>query len=58
VLNPTDTPCTAELRLGFPVHGASAVRLDEEPCSRDVEIRDGQVRFDVPARALRSVLLV
>ncbi len=58
VLNPTDAPRTAVLRLGFPVRAATAVRLDEEAAADDVAAGADVVRFDVPPRALRSVLLV
>ena len=58
VLNPTDAPLTAELRPGFPVRAARAVRLDEEPAAEAVEVAGGTVRFAVPPRALRSVVLV
>jgi alpha-mannosidase len=55
VLNPTDAPLEAELRLGFPFARAEAVRLDEEPVAGAVA-RDGDtLRFAVPAHALRSV---
>jgi hypothetical protein len=33
------------------------VRLDECPSERPVTLGDGQVAFDVPPRALRSILL-
>ena len=58
VLNPDRRAArTAELGSLFPVRTVTAVRLDEEPCAGDVRLRDGQVLFDVPARALRSLLL-
>jgi 2-O-(6-phospho-alpha-D-mannosyl)-D-glycerate hydrolase len=57
VLNPTDAPATARLRVGLPVAAVRAVRLDEEHAEHPVEIEGPVVRFDVPARALRSVLL-
>ncbi|HLK11376.1 MAG TPA: glycosyl hydrolase-related protein [Candidatus Binatia bacterium] len=57
VLNPTDETHTAELRSGFPVRAAHGVRLDEEPAEHAVALADGVVRFAVPPRALRSVLL-
>jgi hypothetical protein len=57
LLNPTDVPQTAVLRLGFPVRSARAVRLDEEPAEHAVALDGGAVRFDVPPHALRSVLL-
>jgi hypothetical protein len=57
VLNPSDTSVRARLRLGVQIASATAVRLDEEPAEWAVE-RDGAVvGFDVPAHALRSVLL-
>ncbi len=57
VLNPTDSPLDAELRLGFPVSAAHAVRLDEEPSDERVELVGNGVHFAVPPHALRSVLL-
>lgn len=57
VLNPTDAPATACLRVGLPISAAVAVRLDEETAEHRVEMEGGVVRFDVPPRALRSVLL-
>ena len=57
VLNPTDGPAEACLRLALPIASATAVRLDEEPAEHGVAIDGGTVRFAVPPRALRSVLL-
>jgi mannosylglycerate hydrolase len=56
--NPTDTPCTATLTVGFPLREARPVRLDEEPASHAVTHTSHRVHFEVPARALRSVRLV
>ncbi len=57
VLNPTDAPQTAVLRAGFHVTGARAVRLDEETGDAPVTVDGAHVRFLVPPRALRTVLL-
>ena len=58
VLNPTDRSRTAVVRVGVPVDHVLPVRLDEEPApEHDATLHDGVVRFEVPARALRSVLL-
>ncbi len=57
VLNPTDTHHTAVLRLGVPVRGATAVRLDETAVADPVELAGAEVRFAVPPHGLRSVLL-
>lgn len=58
VLNPTPGAIEAVLDLGFPVSGATAVGLDESPSTYQVHLDAGTVRFAVPAKALRSVLLV
>jgi len=57
VLNPTDAPATAVLRADVAVATAEAVRLDESPAPDAVTLEAGVVRFVVPPRALRSVLL-
>ena len=58
VLNPTDRPRTAILRLGVPVDHVVPVRLDEQPVpEHDASLNEGAVRFEIPPRALRSVLL-
>ncbi len=57
VLNPTDVAHDAVVRLGLPVADATSVRLDETPDERDVLLEPGSLRFAVPPRALRSVLL-
>ncbi len=59
VLNPTDRPETARLRLGVPLHErlvrASAVRLDETPTDARV-VREGSlISFEVPPHALRTL---
>ncbi|MFQ5697567.1 MAG: hypothetical protein ACE5IL_04695 [Myxococcota bacterium] len=59
VLNPTDQPHEAILRICAPGLDARASRLDEQPA--DFEIRrdspGGPLRFDVPPHALRSIAL-
>ena len=57
VLNPSDGPVAATLRMGVPFRTARPVRLDETPAAGDVAVHGAVVRFDVPARALRSILL-
>ena len=57
VLNPTDAPLDAELRLGIAVSSAEAVRLDETPADEAPSLAEGVLRFAVPPHALRSVLL-
>jgi mannosylglycerate hydrolase len=56
VLNPTDAEHTAHMRLGTPIATARAVRLDEEPAQHEVELDGNALRFNVPPRALRSVM--
>jgi len=57
LLNPTDRMHAAVVRVGFAVRSAHAVRLDEEAAPDTVSLDRGVVRFDVPPRAVRSVLL-
>ncbi|MFQ5515414.1 MAG: glycosyl hydrolase-related protein [Myxococcota bacterium] len=57
VLNPTDEPLTARLRLGLPVRAAHAVRLDETDQGEPPEVTDAGVRFVLPPHALRSLAL-
>ena len=57
VLNAADAPRTAVLRPGFPVQAVSPVRLDETPADHPVTREGEAIRFDVPARALRSVCI-
>jgi mannosylglycerate hydrolase len=57
VLNPTDEALEARVDVGFPVSSAKAVRLDETPAGDTVTLDGRQVRFAVPAHALRTVLL-
>ena len=58
VLNPTNGPLDAELRLGVPFVTVPAVRLDEQPERDTVVERAGRaVTFGVPPLALRSVWL-
>jgi len=57
VLNPTGAPLRARLRLGFAFARADALRLDESPAA-DPVTRDGDtLGFEVPAHALRSLLV-
>jgi mannosylglycerate hydrolase len=55
VLNPTDGTKECVVRFGFDVGRATAVRLDEEPADESVTLDGRDLRFDVPAHALRSV---
>jgi hypothetical protein len=48
---------TARLRVGVPFADATAVRLDEEPVDHTVVVDGDELCFDVPPRALRTVLL-
>jgi alpha-mannosidase len=57
MLNVTDAPRTAVLRVGFPVRDATAVRLDETPADHPVTRSNDAIRVDVPPRGLRSLLL-
>jgi mannosylglycerate hydrolase len=57
LLNPTDVRTTAIVRPGFPFRSATAVRLDEEAVDSEVTRGDGEIRLELPPRALRSVLL-
>jgi mannosylglycerate hydrolase len=58
VLNPTDAPLEAALRLGFEFASAASVRLDETPAADPVTRRGDTLRFAVPPHALRSVRVV
>lgn len=55
VLNPTDEEKEAVVSFGFDVSDARAVRLDEEAIDYDVVRSGRELRFAVPAHALRSV---
>ncbi len=57
VLNPTGEARTARLRVGFPVHEVTAVRLDETPADHPVRRTGGVIELPVPPRALRSIRL-
>jgi mannosylglycerate hydrolase len=57
VLNPTDEPLDAVVRLGFDITDARAVRLDEETSDDALATTGRDIRFRVPPHALRSVLL-
>lgn len=57
LLNPTDEPLGAEVRVAVPVDTATSVRLDEEPDGLPVTLADGLLRLAVGAHALRSVRL-
>jgi hypothetical protein len=55
VLNPTDAPDSATLRLGFDVARATAARLDETPVDQPLEHIGRTITFPVPPHALRTV---
>jgi len=57
VLNPSEQPIRARIRLGFSVSTATLVRLDETPLAAPFSIENGEVRLEVPAKALRSLQL-
>lgn len=57
VLNPSDEPRRARLRLGFAWSEAKPVRLDEQPEEADLA-RDAEgISLDVPPHGLRSLRL-
>jgi hypothetical protein len=56
LLNPTDAPVEAVVRIGFPAREAIAVRLDETPLGPIALERD-ELRVEVGPHALSSVLL-
>ncbi len=58
VLNPSDVPREATVRLGIAVRAAHAVRLDETAADEPLSLDRDVVRFPVPARALRTVRLL
>jgi hypothetical protein len=57
VLNPTRATIEADLRVALPFAQATGVRLDESPTDESPTVDGDRVRFDVPAHALRTVLL-
>jgi mannosylglycerate hydrolase len=57
VLNPVDRGIEATVIVGFLLADAAAVRLDESPTGEPVTLDGHTIRFNVPARSLRSVLL-
>jgi alpha-mannosidase len=57
VLNPVDRAIDATVIVGFLWAEAAAVRLDESPTGEPVTLDGHTIRFNVPARSLRSVLL-
>ncbi len=57
LLNPSDHTLEARIRLGLPVRSATPVRLDETPIGEPRAVENGEIRLEVPARALRSLLL-
>ena len=57
LLNPTDHPIDARVRLGFPVSTVIPVRLDETASDAPCVLEGHELRLEVPAKALRSVNL-
>jgi alpha-mannosidase len=57
VLNPVDRGIEAKVIVGFALADAAAVRLDESPAGEPVTLDGRTIRFQIPARGLRSVLL-
>ncbi|MGH0032858.1 MAG: glycosyl hydrolase-related protein, partial [Myxococcota bacterium] len=55
VLNPGEQACTARVDLALPFERAEPVRLDEQPADFAVEHSGHELRFEVPAHALRSL---
>ena len=45
------------MRVGLPFSEADLVRLDETSDGKRLDMRDGTLRLELPAHALRSVLL-
>jgi alpha-mannosidase/mannosylglycerate hydrolase len=58
VLNPSADAVRAILALGFRVTRVAAVRLDETPSGDALVATPRAVEFDIPPRALRSLLIV
>ncbi len=57
LLNPSDCMLEARIRLGLPGRSATPVRLDETPIGEPRAVESGEIRLEVPARALRSLHL-
>jgi alpha-mannosidase len=57
VLNPGDTAVAARVRPGFAFERATPVRLDEEPAAFALSRQGAELHFEVPAHALRSLLV-
>ena len=57
LLNPSEHKLEARIRLRLPVGSATPVRLDETPIGEPGAVESGEIRLEVPARALRSLLL-
>ncbi len=57
LLNPSEHKLEARIRLGLPVTRATPVRLDETPIGEPRAVESGEIRLEVPARALRSLHL-
>ena len=57
LLNPTDEPHQARVRLGFAVKTAESVRLDEAPQTGVVRLEGNELVLTVRPHGLESVLL-
>jgi len=57
VLNPSEATVEADLRVALPFERATLVRLDESQTDESPTVDGDRVRFEVPAHALRTVLL-
>lgn len=55
LFNPGETPRWGKVALGFPVAGATLVRLDEEPLTQLAPDAAGAVEVTVPPRGLVSI---
>lgn len=58
LLNPSDEPLRASVRLAFPCATQQPVRLDETPLDAPRAVRDGRIELELPAHGLRSVRLL
>jgi alpha-mannosidase len=57
LFNPAEDAIQARVRLGFPVSEVTSVRLDETPLDGPCDLDGTDLRLEVPAKAIRSLLL-
>jgi hypothetical protein len=57
LLNPTEETIQARVHLGFPISEVTSVRLDETPLEDPRPVDRTDLRLEIPAKALRSLLL-